>query len=301
MKLIIKPVDYNNQDLLYAYCARYGGEHDGSFQPGRDFGISYEHPSYLLTEGSRVTGAVSLMRTERFLRGGKARFSILHSRTGDTRSYSLLMDAIRPHIEDLESVFLFIPEDKVKMAVILEDLGFEVERYSFILERSGPTLTDPVFPDEIYVSSLAPDDQEGMRQFADCINDEFKDLAGHTPSSAEFIQTFFDDVGYIPGGLCLLKKGPEPIGTIGLMHDVENMEAGEIMAFGIVERYRGRALGRNLLRYGINFLINQGLDPVILSVNGENHSAIKLYESEGFQLTDSVVCYSMAPGRVLLD
>ncbi|MFN2281862.1 MAG: GNAT family N-acetyltransferase [Anaerolineales bacterium] len=297
MKGKIIPVDHDNQDQLYAYCAQYGVEHDGSFQPGRDFGISAEHPSYLLTEGSQVTGAVSLMRTERFLNVGKARFSIFHTRTEDLQSYAALLDAIRPHIEDLKSVFLFIPEDKRKIAGILESLGFEVERYSFILEHRGTTLPDPVFPEGICVYQLTPDDLEGLRQFAYCINEEFKDLAGHTPSSAEFIQTFFDDVGYIAGGLCLLKKGDEPIGTIGLMHDVENMAAGEILAFGILERYRGLGLGRNLLRYGYNFLLNQGLAPVILSVNGENHAAIKLYESEGFQLTESVVCYSLAcPG-----
>jgi mycothiol synthase len=293
----ILPVDQDNQDFLYAYCAQYGAEHDSSYQPGRDIELSAEHPSYLLSEGEQIIGAVSLMRTENFLSIGKARFSIFHTRTANQEDYELLWEAIQPHLEDLDSVYLFIPDEKKEIAGILEKLKFEVERYSFILERGGTRLPDPVWPKGIRIYPLAPNDLEGMRQFAECINEEFKDLAGHTPSSAAFIQTFFEEAGYIEGGLCLLKKGDEPVGTIGMMHDIENMEAGEIMALGVIGNYRGMGLGRNLLRYGYNFLLNKGLDPVILSVNGENSGAIRLYKQEGFHLTESVVCYSLDPQR----
>lgn len=292
-------VDQEHQNRLYDYCREYGAEHDGSWQPGRDFEVSSDHPSFLLMEDDQVSGAVSLMRTKNFLSIGKARFSIFHARSGKPDDYARLLDAIQPHFEDLRSVYLFIPEKRNRIAEILEGLAFQVERYSFVLERGGSPLPDPVFPDGIQIYQLAPDDQEGIRQFAECINEEFKDLAGHTPSSPDYVQTFFEDVGYIAGGLCLLKKGREAIGTIALMHDVENMAAGEIMAVGVLEEYRGLGLGRNLLRYGYNFLLDKGLDPIILSVNGENKGAIRLYESEGFELTESAVCYSMDPRQVL--
>jgi ribosomal protein S18 acetylase RimI-like enzyme len=127
------------------------------------------------------------------------------------------------------------------------------------------------------------------------VNEEFEGLAGHTPSTAEDIQTWFDDKSYLDGGLCLLKKDQDPVGTIGLMKDLENLEAGEIGAFGILKNFRGMELGRNLLRYGVNFLIEKGFNPVILSVNGENHAAFRLYQTEGFKLTESVVCYALEP------
>jgi mycothiol synthase len=251
----------------------------------------------LALESGEIIGAVSLMRTENFVKVGKGRFSIFHARTGLPAIYRELLRAIRPHTWDLQNIYLFIPETRADVGKILEKLGFRVERYSFILERSGPTLPAPVFPAGMEVIPLGFEDIGEINQFVDCINEEFKELAGHTPSTVDFMLTWFEDASYIPGGICLLKEGEQPIGTIVMMHDLDEMTAGEIMAFGILETYRGRDLGRNLFRYGFNFLIDQGLEPVYLAVNGENRGAIRLYESEGFSISDSVVCYSMDPGR----
>ena len=211
-------------------------------------------------------------------------------------AYQQLLDAIRPHFQDLKSVYLFIPEENKKTGTILSDLGFKIERYSFILEREASRIAEVNFPGEYSIQHLDPADETGLSQFAACLNEEFKELAGHTPSSPEDVLTWFKDASYLEGGLCLLKKGQEPVGTISLARDLDNPKAGEIMAFGIMREFRGKELGRNLLRYGINFLIDRGLDPVILSVNGENHGAIRLYESEDFQLTESVICYALDCG-----
>jgi len=291
---VIKITDDTKKQLI-DYSAEFGIEHDSSYLPGRDFDISEETPSYLMMKDEDVVGAVCLMRTKRFLSVGKGRFSIFHAKNGDPAAYRKLLEAIRPHMDDLQNVFMFIPEKNAGSAGILSDLGFEIERFSFVLERSEPALSEPVFPEGITVHPLDPTDQEGSRQFAACLNEEFKELAGHTTSTAEDVLTWFEDQGYIEDGMCLLKKGQEAIGTIALYRDMDDIEGGEIGAFGILEQYRGLDLGRNLLRYGINFLIEKDLKPSILSVNGDNRGAIRLYESEGFQLTESVVCYNLAP------
>jgi len=286
-------VNIDNQGQLYDYCSKFAVEHDSSYVPGRDFELSDEHPSYLLVDEGQVVGAVSLMRTKRFLSIDKGRFSVFHSKTGKIESYIQLLDAIRPHMDDLQNVYMFIPEKSEVTAGILKEMGFEIERYSFILERTGPAFSEPVFPESVFVHPLDSSDLEGISQFAACLNEEFKNLAGHSPSSAEDVQTWFKDQSYLEGGYCLLKKGQEAIGTIALNRDMDDLEAGEIGAFGILEKYRGLDLGRNLLRYGIDFLNGKELKPIILAVNGENHGAIKLYEKEGFLLTESVVCYNL--------
>lgn len=295
MKII--KVTEDNQNRLIDYAAEYGIEHDTSYLPGRDFNLSEKTPAFLLLENDDLVGAVCLMRTKRFLSIGKGRFSIFHSKRGQMDDYSRLLDAILPHMTDLQSAFLFIPEKNETTAGILTELEFEIERYSFILERTEPAKADPVFPEDIYVHPVYPSDLEGINQFATCLNQEFKGLAGHSPSSAEDIQPWFEDQSYLEGGICLLKKDQEAIGSISLYRDMDDPDAGEIGAFGILEGYRGQDLGRNLLRYGINYLKEKGLSPIVLSVNGENHNAIRLYISEGFQLTESVVCYQFSPNK----
>ena len=290
-------VKQENQERLFKYSSKYGPEHDSSFLPGRDFSVTHEHPSYLLVDAGQTIGAVSLMRTPRFLGAGKGRFSILHSNRGRESDYARLLGAIRPHFQGLREVFLFLPEHQDQTAKILAGLGFQVERFSFVLQRSGPALPEPVFPEGVYVQPLSSGDRDGIRRFSACLNQEFKGLAGHTPSSPEDIASWFADQSYLENGLCLLIKGGEAIGTIAMMKDVDDQGAGEILAFGILPGQQGKGLGRSLFRYGFNFLLKWGLTPVFLAVNGENHTALKLYRSEGFHLIESVVCHSFQISR----
>jgi mycothiol synthase len=278
---------------LVRYCARHGGEHDASYLPGRDFTLSAEYPAYLLWQDEAAVGAVVLMRTERYLSLLRGRFSIFHSVLGTREAYAALLGAIRPHFAGLRRVYLFIPEQKRDTAAILAQLDFRVERYSFVLENRGARVAEVRFPDGYTVHPLDPSDRAGLSQFAGCLNETFTELAGHTDSSADDIRAWFDDEGYLEGGICLLMRDGEPVGTICVMRESENREAGEVGAFGIVDRHRGMGLGRSLLRYACSYAAGKGLNPVILSVNAENGTALGLYKSEGFVLTETVVCYAL--------
>lgn len=278
---------------LVRYCAEHGAEHDASYLPGRDFSISPEYPAYLLWQDEAAVGAVVLMRTERYLSVRRGRFSIFHSVPGTREAYAALLGAIRPHFAGLRSVYLFIPEQKHDTAAILAQLDFRIERYSFVLENRGAGVAEARFPDGYTIHPLDPSDRAGLSQFASCLNDTFSELAGHIDSSADDIRAWFDDEGYVEGGICLLMRDQEPVGTFYVMRESENREAGEVGAFGILDRYRGMGLGRSLLRHACSFAAVKGLNPVILSVNAENETALGLYKSEGFVLTETVVCYAL--------
>ncbi|MCJ7735383.1 MAG: GNAT family N-acetyltransferase [Anaerolineales bacterium] len=293
MDLRIERVNQTNQPELHRYSAEHGAEHDGSYLPGRDFAISQEYPSYLLLKDETAVGAVTLMQTPRYLSVKKGRFSIFHSVLNTEGSYQQLLGAIRPHFRDLKSVYLFLAEKNQASAAILIQLGFQIERFSFVLEKERAEVKDQAFPDGYTIQQLDPSDQVGISQFAHCVNEEFSELAGHTHSTAHDIRSWFDDETYLKGGICLLKWNQEPVGTMCMMREIENPQAGELIALGIVSQHRGLGMGRKLLRYAVDFANSQGLNPTILSVNAENKSALKLYQSEGFILTESVVCYAL--------
>jgi mycothiol synthase len=58
---------------------------------------------------------------------------------------------------------------------------------------------------------------------------------------------------------------------------------GEIRMIGVLPDWRGRGLGRELLRWGVAHLREQGAALVKLSVEAENELALRLYERNGFR------------------
>lgn len=66
---------------------------------------------------------------------------------------------------------------------------------------------------------------------------------------------------------------------------------GEVYAVGVVPEAQGLGLGRSLTTTGINYLLELGVDSVILYVDADNEAAVKLYRSLGFTLWDADIMY----------
>ena len=58
---------------------------------------------------------------------------------------------------------------------------------------------------------------------------------------------------------------------------------GEVRIVGVMPDWRGRGLGRELLRWGVADLRNRGAGPIQLSVEAENELALGLYRRTGFE------------------
>jgi mycothiol synthase len=289
----VAKVNPEKPDHLIRYCADHGPEHDESFLPGRDFNLSPDYPAYLMYDGATPVGAVILMRTPHYRDAGRGRFSILHSVLKTRQAYFTLLEAVRPHFHDLDGVFLFLPEAKREVRSILEELGFAIERFSYVLENNETMAPEVRFPDGFTVHSLAPTDRTGIREFTVCVNECLGELAGHIASSPGSIRAWFDEEWYLEGGICLLRKDGIPAGTVCVMRGHENRESAEIGGLGILPPYRGRGLARMLLRHARSLAAGKGLHPATLCVNAENEKAITLYESEGFIPTETMVCYEL--------
>jgi mycothiol synthase len=204
----------------------------------------------------------------------------------------MLFEAIRLHFDGLQSVYLFLPQDRHKTAAIVRDLGFRVDRYSTVLLLREPKARHIRFPEGIAVVPLKPTDEALIRQFAAAVNTNFSALAGHVHLSPEDVQRWFSEDTYIEEGICLLVREDQPIGTLCVMREFGDKNAAEIIALSVAWEFRGKGLGRMLLRYAVAFAVSNGLQPVFLSVNAENNTALGLYTSEGFVLAENLVCYA---------
>ncbi len=80
------------------------------------------------------------------------------------------------------------------------------------------------------------------------------------------------------------------MGTVSVERDDEP-GAAAIGGVTVHPAYRGRGLGRLLIRQALKVAADAGLRPVYLSVSANNEAAIRLYVGEGFEKKTVVVAY----------
>jgi ribosomal protein S18 acetylase RimI-like enzyme len=96
---------------------------------------------------------------------------------------------------------------------------------------------------------------------------------------------------FLPEATWLL-EGPEgPCGTIQAM--CERPGLGGIQNVGILERWRGKGLGRALLLQSLHGMYDAGMGRAVLEVTASNATAIRLYAALGFRR--SRVVYKTVP------
>ncbi len=109
-------------------------------------------------------------------------------------------------------------------------------------------------------------------------------------ANAEFDELLPDGLATAQHSIWVLETGDEPPGQpysamIWLRH---HLQAGRAFVFGVsvVPERRGRGLGRAVMRLGERAVLAAGDSVLALNVFGPNTTAINLYTSLGYQVTD---------------
>ena len=78
-----------------------------------------------------------------------------------------------------------------------------------------------------------------------------------------------------------------PVGLIGFKNSRDNDICYEVN-INISPKYRGKGIGKNMLKFGINNLkeFDRNLDYVVANIKTENFQSIALFESFGFVLVN---------------
>lgn len=167
-------------------------------------------------------------------------------------------------------------------AALAARLGFDAVRELRVMRRAAGDLAPPAVPDGYAIRSFRPGDEPGLLEvngaaFAAHPEQGALDLAG---LRQRFAEPWFD-----PAGLLLAERAGRVVGfhwtkvhpatAAGPMH-------GEVYVIGVHPSTQGSGLGQALLVAGLRHLQEQGVDEVVLYVEGDNARAIRLYESYGF-------------------
>ncbi len=275
------------------YCKEHAAEHDESNIPGADYEPRSDEPAFLLkADNGEVIGAASIMLHKEYVDAGKARFRIFHSSACEIDNYKFLLEEIEKNSGIVEYIYCYITEEKSETRSIWEKLGFSVWRYSWVLERNIGAFNPPVFPEGFEIRTMRDGIDE--QAWCDIINEAFANMLGHTHLTPEKMGGWKKEECYIPGGMKMLwdTRANRPVGTIAMIKEKEN---GEdiifIEAISLLNAYQGKGLGKNLLRYGLEFAQEYGVNKVLLSVNAENSGAAELYFKEGFTKAEVYLCY----------
>ncbi|MHB1393897.1 MAG: GNAT family N-acetyltransferase [Clostridia bacterium] len=272
------------------YCRRHCREHDESFVPKDDFRADSDNPTYVLLEEGEVKGAVSLMITPELKKQNRGRFRIIHSTLGCFEAYKLMMETILQHAEGLDYVTLYVPEGREQVTKYVKDLGFEVQRYSWYMEKQCINTPVAVFPPGYSLRPLGRGRDE--QQWCDVTNNCFASNPGHADMTVEMFLKELGQEDYIEGGVMLLYFEDKPVGAIRVSRDYDDMgELAFITYVSITKEHRNKGLGKKLLRKALEFSIDKGFSRAGLVVSAENPSATRLYLGEGFEKLYTVACY----------
>lgn len=291
----IEVLTKDNLPDFIAFCRKHRNEVDDSFlydDQLKRFEPDEESPTYVVRgEDGQVVAAASLVMDEYHRQGRRARFRIFHSEIPDPSIYNELMEVLRRHRDGLDHYFIFLPVYQAEIARILQDLGFFLERYAFVMLLEDSPVQPYRFPEGYEVRPFRAGIDE--KAWCDVRNQAFATLRGsETPMTEAMVQEMNAEEDTIEDGLFILYDGDRPVGVVrGFMDEHEDVPAMGIGPLAIHPEYQGNGLGKLLLRYALDFAKRKSYSHVILSVNGENIHAKELYAREGFKEVSAFACY----------
>ncbi len=288
----MKVLELNDEFLpaFIEYCKTYGPEQDESYLPDANFVPGENDPAFVLLEGNKIAGAASLILHPEYRESRKSRFRIFHCLYKSAANYRALQDALLKNLNGIDKIYCFINENRPDVRRIWEEIGFSIERYSWLFERDLEGVTPPDYPDGFILDVM----REGIDEQAWCdiINVCFSGIAGHTRLTPEKLKNFKSYPGYIEQGLLLLRYKNTPAGTMQLENETDDgKKTLFIEAAAVLPEYRGRGLGKNLIRSALKYAAGNGYEKAMLSVNAENENASALYLKEGFRKKKLYICY----------
>jgi len=293
---MIKRLDHDNFNDFKAYCIEHKGEHDESFLYDEDFDefeIGYDNPTYLLYGEQGIEGVCSIIQEAYYLNGNKARVRIFHCKNNRLEDYKRLLEKILPLDSRAQRIVMFIPSSNIISRKIVEEMGFFIERYSYVMERCDKEPKEYSFPDGFSLTDFVANRDE--EDYLNVRNKAFETIIGsETPITKEQVTDSMKEEKILIGGGKILRYKGRAVGVIRM--ELENEEGKDysfVAPLAILPEYQGKGLGSNLLRAGIKVGCENVYNDCMLTVNAENENALKLYINEGFEKTMEVVCYNL--------
>jgi mycothiol synthase len=166
----------------------------------------------------------------------------------------------------------------------VEGLGYRHDRCFWYMARPRAAAAPvPEWPSAVTIRPFDRSDKM-MTDWNDAYNDSFSSAYRFVPSPIDHVRDLVRQASFRADGLLLAHRNER---VAGFCFNELHPTRGEVSTLGVVREARGIGLGRALLRWGVGWLERATTDPVTLLVDGDNDNALRLYRSEGFEVTKS--------------
>lgn len=292
-------INAHNQSLFLDYARLYRYDHDESdlYEESLLAFDSEKQPSFVLLDSQEaVVGAVSVRILPYLGDKKRARLAMFHVAIDELSCYKRLLEAALAAVCPVDHLFGFMPERKAVMADIMPALGFDIERFVWVLTRGDKPVGETMLPEGYHIENLEPQTDES--HWCQVRNEAFSTLKGsETPLGHEGYQAMLESSGHLEEGMLVLWHEQRAVGVVRVSKETEEgIDYGFIGPVAVLPSYQGKGLGRALLRASLKRSKALGLDQAMLCVNADNARAADLYLHEGFEKNVVMICYRMNLG-----
>jgi mycothiol synthase len=176
--------------------------------------------------------------------------------------------------------------------------GHEVRNFwRMMVDLGDDAPPSPVLPDDVSVMVVG-DDESRERAVYEIVEAAFADHYGHDPTSRrtfeEFVERMHGQPGHDPTLWWLAMVGDQPAAALIGTRAMTGL--GFVNTLGTLREWRGRSLGRALLRTAFAEMHRRGDRRVGLVVDATNVTgAVALYESVGMRVEHTWVVFELEP------
>ena len=187
-----------------------------------------------------------------------------------------------------DELTLYVPQHLVGARRFAESIGlcYRSSLWRFELPADVP-VPAPRFPGEVATRTFDPAVDDDLEAWTDFLRASFEGHPTRISWSVEVIRAVNAAPDFDPSGILVVEAADraEPIAfaRIDLVAaDAVGTRRGDVALIGVLPAWRGRGLGRELLRWSVSELRRRGADRVELSVEAANERATSLYRAHGF-------------------
>jgi mycothiol synthase len=199
------------------------------------------------------------------------------------------LDAVRRHGLD-DHLQLYVPPHLQGSVAFADAMGMRYRsslwRFELGAERAVPP---PAFPDDVAVRAFDPAIDADLDAWLRFMLATFEGHPTTMTWTLPVIEHIHAAPDFDPSAILRVSAtaNGEPIAfaLVRLDEPEPGVRTGEIGLVGVLPTWRGRGLGRELVRWGVTELRRRGAGGIELSVEAENERATTLYRRHGFEPT----------------